>query len=667
MNLFFEEDGTFKAGTVLSGTDSAFQVELPTGKRTKVKASHVLVKFESPSPAALMEAAQAESQNLDLDFLWEVAPQEEFGFADLAREYYGAAPTAVQSAATIVRLHSAPVYFHRKGRGRYRPAPPDILKAALAAVEKKRKQEELRQGYVDQLVAGELPEGFAAQAINLLIRPDKNSIEWKALDQAAAELHLSPLRLLISRGAIASPYRWHVESFYAQHFPRGPGFPADLPAPVVDADLPLAEVEAFSIDDSSTTEIDDAFTLQSLGEGRMRLGIHIAAPAVAISRGHALDAVARARMSTVYAPGLKTTMLPDDWVEAYSLNEGRVVPVVSLYAVIEEETHAVVVTETRVERMKIAANLRHDKLDALVTEEAIEAGSLDIPFAQEVAWLWRFARKLMKDREAVRGRPEPVGRVDWSYELDGEGEDARISLKARRRGAPLDLLVAELMILANSTWGGWLADHKTTGIYRSQRMGRVRMSTTPGPHDGIGVEHYAWSTSPLRRYVDLVNQRQIVSLALGQAPAYPSGDADVFAIVSSFDAAYSAYADFQAKMERYWGLRWLIQEGVHQIGATVIKGDVLRLDGLPFVQRLPGMPELPRGQKVELDVLGTDFIDLLLEARLRDVLSGQTAEDVEDEEEEVDVTLDEPEDDAPPAGEGQAAAEAEAASEPPAP
>ncbi|MEF9996081.1 MAG: RNB domain-containing ribonuclease, partial [Burkholderiaceae bacterium] len=123
---------------------------------------------------------------------------------------------------------------------------------------------------------------------------------------------------------------------------------------------------------------------------------------------------------------------------------------------------------------------------------------------------------------------------------------------------------------------------------------------------------------------------------------YPYGDAEMFAIVSSFDAAYSAYAEFQAKMERYWGLRWLMQEGVERIGATVIKGDVLRLDGLPFVQRIPGLPELPRGQKVELDVLGTDLIDLLLESRLRDILSGQTADDVDEEEEVVDVTLAEP-------------------------
>ena len=158
------------------------------------------------------------------------------------------------------------------------------------------------------------------------------------------------------------------------------------------------------------------------------------------------------------------------------------------------------------------------------------------------------------------------------------------------------------MILANSTWGRWLADRAVAGIYRSQSMGRVRMSTTPAAHEGIGVSHYAWSSSPLRRYVDLVNQRQLIACVRNEPAPYAANDADLFAIVSGFDAAYGAYAEFQERMERYWGLRWLRQENVQRIGATVIRGDVLRLDGLPFVTRLPGLPELPRGQQLELDV-----------------------------------------------------------------
>jgi exoribonuclease-2 len=628
-HLLFEEDGAFKAGTVLASTEASHQVELVSGKRTKVKNSHVLLQFREPGPGALLERAQAEANGIDLDFLWEVAPPDEFGFLDIAREYYGKEPGSVQAAALLLRLHSAPVYFHRKGRGRYRAAPAEILKAALAAVERKRRQDELRQQHVESLKAGSAPAAIAQQAIALLVRPDRSSIEYKAVEQAAIELQTTPLKLLLATGAIASPYRWHVDSFTAAYFPRGPGFGPDLPAPRIDAGLPLAPVAAFSVDDSETTEIDDAFSVERDG-GRLRIGIHIAAPAVAVARDDPLDAVARARMSTVYAPGLKFTMLPDGWVDAYSLNEGREVPVLSLYATVDDEQN-VVATETRVERVRIAANLRHDLLDDVITDEVIAGGAFDAPFAPELAQLWAVSRALLARRERVRGRPEPLGRIDYAFVLDGEGERARVAIKPRRRGAPLDLIVAEMMILANSTWGRWLAERRVAGIYRSQALGRVRMGTVPAPHEGIGVEHYAWSTSPLRRYVDLVNQRQLVACARGEAPPYRAKDADLFSIVSGFEALYGGYADFQQRMERYWALRWLRQEGIHRVDATVLKGDVLRIDGMPFITRLPGLPELPRGQRLELDVIGTNDIDLTLEARVRRVLSAQTVVDLEDE------------------------------------
>jgi exoribonuclease-2 len=643
MHLLFEEDGAFKAGTVLSGTDASFQVELPTGKRTKVKSSHVVLRFEQPAPAQLLKDAQQGAEGIDLDFLWECAPQDEFGFEDLAREYHGASPSPVQSASILLRLHGAPVYFHRKGRGRFRPAPAEILKQALASVERKRRQDELKQQLVDALKAGELPAAIAAQGVHLVAKPDKQSLEYKAVEQAANELQMSLLALLLARGAIASPYRWHLDQFLVTTFPRGTGFAADLPPPQVPADLPLAEVAVFSIDDSATTEIDDAFSVQPM-DGGWRIGIHIAAPAVAITRDHALDVVAKGRMSTVYAPGLKFTMLPDAWVEAFSLNEGRVVPVVSLYVDIDGEFN-LRATDTRVEQVRIAANLRHDLLDAVVTPEAMEAGVVDTHFGAELVLLWRFARALMARREAVRGRPEPLGRIDYGFELDFAGDEpdehAHVRIKPRKRGAPLDLIVAELMILANSHWGGWLKQKKVAGVYRSQRrvmgVSRVKMSTTPAPHEGIGVDHYAWSSSPLRRYVDLVNQRQIVAAARGVAPSYAANDAELFAIVSGFDAAYTHYAEFQERLERYWCLRWLKQENLRRIAATVVKGDLLRFDGLPLLTRVPGLPELPRGQRLELDLLGLDEVNLSIEARLHQLLTQQVAEEVLDDEDEAMV------------------------------
>ncbi|MDO4936919.1 MAG: RNB domain-containing ribonuclease, partial [Sutterellaceae bacterium] len=532
MQLFFEEDGAFKAGNILKQDGNSYQVELPTGRRTKVKGGHVFFSFDKPEAANFIASAKEEADAMDAGFLWEVAPDEEFGYEAICSDYFGDT-TPVHKAATVLALHSNPVYFYRKGRGNYKRAPKDILDRALEAVARKNALEKRRKEMVAEMLDGNLPEEIGKKCYELLLHPDKNGIEWKALNDAAAESRLSPLRLMLKLGGVKSPWSWHVESFYLENFPRGRGFPANLPAPEIDIDdLPTADVQAFSIDDSSTTEIDDAASVTPVDETKTRIGIHIAAPALSMPRDSELDKVARSRMSTVYAPGLKTTMLPKEWVSATSLDAGKTVACVSLYVTVDNETMGVLATETRIEKITVTDNLRYDKICDDVTEEKILAGTLDMPWAQELTFLWHFAKARLAEREEVRGKPEVKGRIDWYIELDGEGEDAKIIRKGRARGEPLDLLVAELMIFANSTWGLWLEEHRVAGIYRSQRMGRVRMSTSPGPHDGLGVVRYAWSTSPLRRYVDMVNQRQIICAAQGTAPAYLGNDADFFTIVS---------------------------------------------------------------------------------------------------------------------------------------
>ena len=208
MYLFFEEDGSFKVGTVLSQTGSAYQVELLTGRRTKVKGGHVFFEFSSPAASEVMEAAERVAEEMDPQFLWEVAPEEEFQFTDLADEYFGESADVVQRVATLLALHGHPVYFHRKGRGNYRKAPEQILKVALQALEKKRLAEEQKKAWVRQMVDEKVvPKEIASQAINLLVNPDKNGMLWKALSDAASESRMTPLRLLLSLGAILTPPR----------------------------------------------------------------------------------------------------------------------------------------------------------------------------------------------------------------------------------------------------------------------------------------------------------------------------------------------------------------------------------------------------------------------------------------------------------------------------
>lgn len=640
-NVLFEEDGAFKVGTIMSDAGASLQVEHTTGRRVKIKGAQVMLRFDRPSASELMPAAQKAAAEIDLDFLWECAPQDEFSFTDLASEYFGAAPSADQSAALLFRLHSAPVYFHRKGRGRYRPAPPEILRAALAAVERKRLQELQIEQDAKALVAGQLPPAVGRLAAQLLVRPDKQGLEFRALDRASIETQRSPERLLLAAGAFASARELHRARFIYEYFPAGEGFAAAALSGDALADLPLADVQPFSIDDSTTTEIDDCLSVSRLPNGHLRVGVHIAAPGLSIVHGDHNDLMARERMSTVYMPGEKITMLPDEIVGVFSLDAGREVAALSLYADLDERGQKVIAIDSRVERIRVAANLRHDQLDGLVTEAMLEADDAVADprlaeFVPALRHLWKFTLARTAERERVRGKPEPKFRSDFSFYIDGE----TVRIVQRRRDAPLDRIVAEMMILVNSEWGQLLAAHKVPGIYRSQQAGRVRTTSYPLPHQGLGVAQYMWASSPLRRYVDLVNQRQVIALLQREKAPFDGKDAELFALMSAFDARYSAYADFQTKMERYWCLRWLEQNGVSRIDAVVIREDLVRLAEAPFYFRLAQLPELAPGRRIQVEVLESDTLTLDLRARYLGLVSDAAVEVLDDESEELTDAVD---------------------------
>ena len=625
MNVLFEEDSAFKTGTILADNEATLQVESASGKRTKVKAAAVLLRFNDPSPAALLEAADPLALDIEPEFLWECCADGEFSFLDIARDYYGKEPTPVEAAAILLAVHAAPIYFHRKGKGRFRKAPADILQAALAGLEKKRQQALAIERMVAELKAGTLPPEFPPLLPQLLYKPDRNRNETKALEAACADLGLGAAHLLERCGAIPSTRDYHFNRFLLEYFPKGTGFPP-VAAPAAPGDLPLAAAEAFSIDDAATTEIDDAFSLEALPGIGWRVGIHIAAPGLAFAPDSELDAIARERLSTVYMPGNKITMLPGDVVEAYTLAEGAPRPAVSLYLTVNDQFE-IVGHESRLERVHVAANLRHHEIEPLFNDATLAAGLPEFKFRDELKVLWQLACMC----EARRGKPSATqGINDYNFAIhadasDPSGANDRVEISERKRGSPLDKLVAELMIVANATWGGLLAEKKVACIYRAQTSGKVRMTTSPLPHEGLGVPQYAWSSSPLRRYVDLLNQWQLITCLQDRAPHFGAKSDALFAAMRDFDLTYAAYADFQRQMERYWCLRWLEQEGVQEIAATVRKENLVRLDHLPLMQRVPSLPELPPGTRVRLSVEAKDYLTLDLSLRYQETLDATPA------------------------------------------
>jgi exoribonuclease-2 len=609
MNVFYEEDGSFKVASIMSETPAALQVESTTGKRSKIKLNNVLMRFDADLQSFL-ESANSLADAFDVDFMWECCGELEFTFDEFAHEYFGRKPTPLESAAIAIKLHSAPIYFNRKGKGRYKAAHADILKAALAGLEKKRLLQEKMAQCVVQLKAFTLPDEIKHKLDMLLYEPDKNSMEYKALDAASAETHLSHVKLLQKCGAIPSIHDYHLGAFLREYFPKGADFQTHE-TPIILEDLPESLVEAFSIDDSTTTEIDDAFSLTTLENGLTRVGIHIAAPALGIAVDSALDMEAMKRLSTIYMPGNKITMLPEAAIRPFSLDAGQVKPALSLYLYVDVDLN-IVQRDTKVERIRMVENLRHDSLEPFFNENTLQENS-GHPYWEKLKFLFELAESL----EKARGKYDPTKppQVDYNFYV----VDGIVKIVGRQRGSPMDKLVAELMIEANQQWGALLANHNVSGLYRAQMGGKVYMTTKAEPHQGLGVAQYAWSTSPLRRAVDLINQRQIISVVLNQEPSYGQNSEALNTHMRNFDQAYNAYGEFQTRMERYWCLQYLIQENIQEINATVWRENLVRLDGMPYITKINGLPELASGTRVLLSIKEVDTLMIELECRFLQV------------------------------------------------
>lgn len=627
MNLFFEESGNFKVGKILSQQGEAYQVEIPSGKRSKVKTKNIVLKFNVPTPIKLMEDAQAIAKTIDINFLWEVVGEQEFIFTDLSNAYFGHQPSPQEIAGLLLCLHSTPMYFYKISKGCYKATSQKTLSAALLGLKKKQQQELIQTQYIKELKTGNLPKTFESKIMQLLFQPEKNSIEYKAINIVCKELQITPPQLMLNIGGLHSSKDLHYSKFLFHYFPKGSKFPK-IKIPKIPTNLPKANVQAFSIDDITTTEIDDALSVTKLINGTIRIGIHIAAPSLVIQRDDKLDIIARQRMSTVYMPDDKITMLPNEIIEVFTLNQGKYCPALSLYAILNSKDLSLITTESRVEMVLISANLRHNDLDTLVTEEMLTANKGNYPHKNDISLLWKWAQILEQNRMIKRAsfglRQEQINRVDFNFYVNND----KITITPRKRRAPLDKIVTELMIFTNSTWGKLMHDYGVPGIYRTQNNNctakmQVHSTIAPiTPHESLGVNQYAWSTSPLRRYIDLVNQWQILAClkhgitAPLVAPFKILDTTKLCTIMTTFNTTYSNYNTFQSNIERYWCLRWLAQENIKQVDAIVLKDEILRLIDIPLIVRLHNMPTTIRGEQVKLDLLHIDEINLTIKVRL---------------------------------------------------
>lgn len=641
MNVIFEEGGQFRVARVLSETEASYQIELSTGKRSKVRRNNVIFEFDK-APCSLVELlpiAEKQANDIEASFLWEFAPQEDFKAEELAEEYYGHEPDIIEKMALLLQLHASPVYFHRRGKGQYRAAPPEILEAALAAIEKKRLQDEQQAQWVESLVNFQIPEEIRDDSKTFLTAPNKNTLPWKAFEDALSRSGLNIKEMLLKLGVYKNELDITLAGFLEKHFPKGYDTP-ELPLPKI-PELPLAEVEAYSIDNDATTEIDDAFSVKHLEGEVYQFGVHIAAPALVVTKDSELDLAARKRMSTIYLPGKKITMQGANLIEAFSLNAGEIKPCVSLYVVANIETGEIISDESKVESIQIKENLRLSMFDnELVTAENLADDTVEIPYAFLIRPLWRFTQHLSAKRDEVRGYPESHQGHEFSFELlgDWQDQDAEINLVPRRRDIPIDLLIGEMMIFTNVLWSGMLSRLKIPGIFRTQQFGRAKQSSHAVPHQSMGVPQYAWITSPLRRYVDLLNQQQLISaiehgVSAPLVAPYKHKDVDLLVVMSSFDAINQQWRNFQDSLERFWSLRWLQQQNVTEAEATVIRDDLVRLNIAPLTLLVDGLPEYERGTIVKIKIGTINLLKLNVASRFEEFVAAPGLNGIEEDEE----------------------------------
>ena len=624
MHVLYEDDGQVRVATIFESQDGALTIESPPPhrKRSKLRADRVLLQF---APAAfdgplesLLPQAQALAGEIDLEFLWQCVVGQEVLFSDLAGEYFGQKPTPLQATAILLRLSGGHSHFHRRSHGRFAPATETEIAAAKQTAARRADRSQKISTLANALAEGQLPREIASRLPTLLYRPDGGSIEAKAVEQAAQKLRVSPAQLFLRCGALKDVRDYHLGRFLFENFPKGreavlpekdgPHF--DLPA-----GLPRAQVAAFSIDDITTTEVDDAFSVTRLPGGNVQVGIHIAAPALSFLPESPADAIARNRLSTVYLPGDKITMLPAPIITAFSLDEGRDCPALSLYLTVSGDgSYRILGTDTRVEQVPIKKNLRYPLIDDEFDEAAIARGGGDFPFASELCFLYGLATALWE----ARGKGE-MEKTDFLFYVDRGAEGEHIRILPRRRGAPSDRVVSELMIYVNSTWGKLLGDRDVHALFRVQDGGKVRMSLYPAPHLALGVAQYLWSSSPLRRYVDLVNQWLLLSVVYDEPSPFAGRDGELQGILRDVELTTPVYDEFQRNMERFYSLRFLQQEGIEQTTGIVVKerDNLVRFERVPIWQRVSSLPEFPAGTVINLQLSRIDLIDLTLHCEYR--------------------------------------------------
>jgi exoribonuclease-2 len=588
---------------------------LDAGGREKLIARDlILVRYadRKADPANLadvlaeLEVERAElTSELDLNLLWEVVHEQgrTFSADELAELFFGRRSAAASSVMLEALLNDR-LYFTRRHLDFEARTPEQVERLRVQAEKIRMRSDEFRemQRVIRQILHGASdasPEEAAPLVAKLkpyIENPFTRSRDLTAmLEQAASDIEPveAAFEILDRLGEAPKLPRFATIAGLKNDFPEAVATEATSAAapqrPETDGGFSI------TIDDEETVEIDDALSCESLADGSLRVRVHIALVADFVVKDSAMDREAAQRATTVYLPEATVRMLPDPVsCEAASLIAGAMRPVLTTDVVIAADGE---ITQATIypARIRITQRLDYDHADQILADPEFSGELADTLGKLNVA-----ATRLRERRRRAGAlfiqRREAKVRV--------RGDDIQIDMIDT--GSQSRLLVGEFMVLSNFVAARYAAEHRIPIIYRVQpktngefASQRPRLSLYPEYHAGIGLDYYAQFSSPIRRYADMVLQRQLIA-ALARPDHFAYSQEELLAVLAGAENAEAEGRELERRAKRYWTLRYLQRNAIDsELGAIVTReGASAELTDYGVRGTLHGAPHVPTGSQI---------------------------------------------------------------------
>jgi exoribonuclease-2 len=612
--------GRFEAGFVVREQERHIAIIDGAGQERLISRDLVMLQHPQLRPArdavpAAIAALQSEraglAGELDLNLLWEVAQEQRrsFSAAELAELFFGKR-SVVGASVMLEALINDRLFFIRRHM-EFVPRPADQVERLRIQQERIRsRSDEARraQAMIREILSGATPppsaetSALAEELARYLRNPFTRSRELTQILIAAApdvDPAEASFEVLERLGAKPDAPRFAFIAGLRSQFDEAAMHEAAATVTVV---RPLVDtVVALTIDDEDTVEIDDALSCHPLADGGLRVWVHIALVADFVAKGSALDEEAAARATTVYLPETTIPMLPAIIsADRASLVQGEDRPVLTtdLKLSASGEVQSVSIYPGR---LRVAKRLDYDQADRAL--DAVKANSEEI---DTLRLLEQMARRL-RERRRMAGamlvhRREPKVTV-----RDDDIQIRVLDTESRSR-----MLVAEFMVLSNFVAARYAAQNRIPIIYRVQpdmrgEAQRPRLSLYPEYHAGVGLDYYAQFSSPIRRYADLVLQRQLVA-SLSSPAAVPYGVDELLTVLAGAENAEANGRDLERRAKRYWILRYLERRAT-DLPLTAIalrEGASAELSDFAVRGTLRGAPSLPDQTVIEVQISRVD-------------------------------------------------------------